>query len=436
MEQANRLTREQKEAVGLLSIGTFLEYFDLMLYVHMIVLLNELFFPPTDPFMASLLSAFAFCSTYIFRPFGALIFGWLGDNIGRKHTVVITTFLMASSCMVMAVLPTYAQIGIAASWGVTICRIVQGMSSMGEIIGAQIYLSETIKRPKQYPIVALLSLLAALGGVVALGFTTLVINYSISWRYAFWFGAGVAIVGSVARTSLRETHDFVNAKKKISKTFNTMNKDITVLDGQKPWQEKIDPVHALNFFLIQCGWPICFYIAFVHCGSVLQLSFDYSVEQVIYQNFFVAASEMLGVFLLMVLLSYYLHPILILKIKLIIFSIISLLSPWILDNASTPIEIFLVQALMMFFVLEDTPAKTIFFDYFPVLKKFTSAAFLYAVSRAFMFVITSFGCVYFTNLYGNYGLLIIIIPVLVCYTYGVLHFERLEKKAGKYCPFL
>ena len=82
----------------------------------------------------------------------------------------------------------------------------------------------------------------------------------------------MAIVGSVARTSLRETPDFVNAKKKISKTFNTMNKDITVLDGQKPWQEKIDPVHALNFFLIQCGWPICFYIAFVHCGSVLQSS--------------------------------------------------------------------------------------------------------------------------------------------------------------------
>jgi MFS transporter, MHS family, proline/betaine transporter len=70
------LTREQKEAVGLLSIGTFLEYFDLMLYVHMAVLLNELFFPKTDPGTASILSAFAFCSTFVFRPFGALIFGW------------------------------------------------------------------------------------------------------------------------------------------------------------------------------------------------------------------------------------------------------------------------------------------------------------------------------------------------------------------------
>ena len=54
------LTKEQKEAVGLLSIGTFLEYFDLMLFVHMAVLLNDLFFPKTDPFTASLLAAFAF----------------------------------------------------------------------------------------------------------------------------------------------------------------------------------------------------------------------------------------------------------------------------------------------------------------------------------------------------------------------------------------
>lgn len=85
----NVFTKQQKEAVGLLSIGTFLEYFDLMLYVHMAVLLNELFFPKTDPFTASLLSAFSFCSTYLGRPFGALIFGYISDNIGRKVVVIV-----------------------------------------------------------------------------------------------------------------------------------------------------------------------------------------------------------------------------------------------------------------------------------------------------------------------------------------------------------
>ncbi len=139
--QQTSLTREQKEAVGLLSIGTFLEYFDLMLYVHMAVLLNDLFFEPSNPFTSSLYTAFAFCSTYVLRPVGALIFGWIGDNIGRKVTVVITTSMMAISCVIMASLPTYAEIGILASCLVTICRMVQGMSSMGEVIGAELYVS-------------------------------------------------------------------------------------------------------------------------------------------------------------------------------------------------------------------------------------------------------------------------------------------------------
>jgi MHS family proline/betaine transporter-like MFS transporter len=81
----------------------------------MAVLLNELFFPKTDSHTSSLLMAFAFCSTYFLRPIGALIFGYIGDHIGRKVTVVITTTMMSFSCLIMANLPTYAQIGVTAS---------------------------------------------------------------------------------------------------------------------------------------------------------------------------------------------------------------------------------------------------------------------------------------------------------------------------------
>ena len=68
MTTEHSLTKQQKESIFLLQIGTFLEYFDLMLYVHMAVVLNELFFPPTDPKTATVLTAFAFCSTYVLRP--------------------------------------------------------------------------------------------------------------------------------------------------------------------------------------------------------------------------------------------------------------------------------------------------------------------------------------------------------------------------------
>ena len=90
-----KLTRAQKEAVFLLSIGTLLEYFDLMLYVHLSTILNDLFFPKTDPMIAKLLAATAFCMTFILRPVGGYAIGRIGDIMGRKATILITTSMMA-----------------------------------------------------------------------------------------------------------------------------------------------------------------------------------------------------------------------------------------------------------------------------------------------------------------------------------------------------
>ncbi|KJV91695.1 MFS transporter [Rickettsia bellii] len=206
VKEQRSLTREQKKAVGLLSIGTFLEYVDFMLYIHMGVLLNEIFFAPTySPYSAALLGAFSFSAPFIVRPIGALIFGWIGDRIGRKSTVIITTSIMATSCLIIANLQSYAQIGITASIIVIICRILQGMSSIGEVIGVELYFTETIKPPKSYQVVGLIGIFSVLGGTAALGLASLVTSYGFNWRLAFWVGAGIAFIGMAARTTLRET---------------------------------------------------------------------------------------------------------------------------------------------------------------------------------------------------------------------------------------
>lgn len=215
MRTFSDLSRDQKEATALLQVGTFLEYFDLMLYVHMAVLLNELFFPKTDPKTQALMTAFAFCSTYLLRPFGALIFGYIGDNVGRKATIILTTAIMSISCIVMATLPTYAQVGITAAWTVTACRIAQGLSSMGEVIGAQIYLTEITKPPFRYFAGDLTSACSAVGGFAALLVASLATMNGFNWRIAFWMGAAIALVGSVARTRLRETPEFVDVQRKL-----------------------------------------------------------------------------------------------------------------------------------------------------------------------------------------------------------------------------
>jgi len=313
-EEQRSLTREQRQAVGLLSIGTFLEYFDLMLYVHMALLLNELFFPKTDPHTASLLAALAFCSTFVLRPIGALVFGYIGDHIGRRITVIITTMMMALSCFIMANLPTYAQIGVSATWIVTICRMLQGMSSMGELIGAQVYLTEISKPPIQYPAVTSIVTFAAFGTAAALAVASLVTSFGFNWRLAFWIGSGIALVGIAARTSLRETPDFADAKRQLEQTFDDAKIDKSKLRNNPVWNEKVKKKTSLAYFLIECMWPVTFYFVYLHCSNVLKHSFGYTAEQVIHHNFVISIVHLLS-YIVITYLSYKIYPLIITKFE-------------------------------------------------------------------------------------------------------------------------
>jgi MFS family permease len=114
----------------------------------------------------------------------------------------------------MANLPTYAQIGITASWIIMFCRMAQGMSSLGEIMGAEIYIAESVTRPASYPAVAFVSVSATLGGMVALGLASLATSFYMNWRIAFWIGAIIAFIGAFARSRLRETPEFLAMKRK------------------------------------------------------------------------------------------------------------------------------------------------------------------------------------------------------------------------------
>ncbi len=430
-QQQTHLNREQKEAIGLLSIGTFLEYFDLMLYVHMAVLLNELFFPKTDPQSVALISAFAFCSTFVFRPIGAFIFGYIGDKSGRKATVIITTAIMALSCVMMANVPTYAEIGISASILVTACRILQGMSSVGEIVGAELYITETTKPPVQYPAVSFVAVASVIGSTFALGMASLVTSFGLNWRMAFWIGAVIAIVGGVARRTLRETPDFVNAKLRLQRKYEKANIDIKELDDDFIVNEKANKLTTWYLFIINCMWPVCFYFAYIHCGNLLKSSFGYSAEQVIHNNFIISIIHLASLSFTSYL-SYKIYPLKIIKFKLVIFFAFILFSPYILNNITESYHLSLLQVFIVLFAVDSVPAVSIFFRYFPVFKRYTYNSLIYAMSRGLMYIITSFGIIFLTKYFGNYGLLIIIVPISVGCAFGLVHFEKLEKVAGNY----
>ncbi|BBJ32333.1 hypothetical protein RAS_14420 [Rickettsia asiatica] len=112
------------------------------------------------------------------------------------------------------------------------------------------------------------------------------------------------------------------------------------------------------------------------------------------------------------------------------FTIIILLCPYLLNKASNPNQIFIIQSLIMAFALNVMPAVPNCFRHFPIFKRFISVTFTYALSTACMYVISSFGFPHLIKTFGNWGVLIIMIPTSI--GFGIFHFEKLEKESGNY----
>ncbi|KJV81278.1 sugar (and other) transporter family protein [Rickettsia hoogstraalii str. RCCE3] len=364
-KEQRSLTREQKEAVGLLSIGTFLEYFDLMLYVHMSVLLNKIFFSPDNTYSVKMPTAFAYCSTFVFSPFYSLLFGWIGDTIGRKPTIIITTMLMACTCIGMAILPSYDEIGFTATVLVTLFRAIQGISSTTEVTGAELYLTETVKPPLQYPAVTSFMVSTALGTMAALAVATLVTSTNLNWRYAFLFGAFVAITGTMARTTLKETPDFVDAKRRIKLAIEKTGLDPKQIENNDIVNEKTKLKTLLSYFLITCAYPVWNYFGYFYCGNILTEDFGYSPAEVINHNFYIAIGDLLSAILL-AYLSYKIYPLKILRATFYILVIFLCFFPVIMQNL-TPSYIMLINYIFLCLLLRLPLLKQFFINIFRYL---------------------------------------------------------------------
>jgi MFS family permease len=133
---------ETQLAVVAASLGTIFEWYDFFLYGTLAVFFGALFFPPGNETAAFLASLATFGAGFAVRPFGALIFGALGDRIGRKRTFMVTMVMMGFSTVVVGLLPTYAQVGVWAPVLLVSMRLTQGLAVGGEYGGAAAYVAE------------------------------------------------------------------------------------------------------------------------------------------------------------------------------------------------------------------------------------------------------------------------------------------------------
>src|SRR5689334_12549957 len=135
-------SREEKKVIFASSLGTVFEWYDFYLYAVLAPFFAAVFFPPGNA-TAALLSAFAtYAAGFLVRPFGALVFGRVGDLVGRKYTFLVTIVFMGASTFLVGLLPTYQSIGWAAPILLVTLRLIQGLALGGEYGGAATYVAE------------------------------------------------------------------------------------------------------------------------------------------------------------------------------------------------------------------------------------------------------------------------------------------------------
>jgi len=141
-DKARPMTKEEKRVILASSLGTVFEWYDFYLYGSLAVMIGAQFFSAFDTTTRNVFALLAFAAGFLVRPFGALVFGRLGDLVGRKYTFLITILIMGISTFAVGLLPSYATIGWAAPVILIILRMLQGLALGGEYGGAAVYVAE------------------------------------------------------------------------------------------------------------------------------------------------------------------------------------------------------------------------------------------------------------------------------------------------------
>jgi MFS family permease len=212
------MSAEEKKVIFASSLGTVFEWYDFYLYGSLAAVIAKQFFGGLDPTSAYIFALLAFAAGFIVRPFGALVFGRLGDMIGRKYTFLVTIVIMGSATFIVGLLPNYATIGIAAPIILVALRMLQGLALGGEYGGAATYVAEHAPMGKRGAYTAWIQTTATLG--LFLSLIVILVTRELTgpafevwgWRVPFLLSILLLAVSVYIRLSMNESPAFAKMK--------------------------------------------------------------------------------------------------------------------------------------------------------------------------------------------------------------------------------
>ena len=145
------------------AVGTMIEWYDFYIFGSLATIISPLFYPSGNDSLALIAYLSTFAVGFVVRPFGALVFGRIGDRVGRKYAFLVTLVLMGGSTALVGILPVYASAGLAAPTALLVIRIVQGLALGGEYGGAAVYVAEHVPDARRGFYTSFIQITATLG---------------------------------------------------------------------------------------------------------------------------------------------------------------------------------------------------------------------------------------------------------------------------------
>ncbi len=216
---ARPMTRDEKKVIFASSLGTVFEWYDFYLYGSLAVIIGAKFFSQFDENTRGIFALLAFAAGFLVRPFGALVFGRVGDLVGRKYTFLVTILIMGSSTFIVGILPTSDQIGLSAAVILIALRMLQGLALGGEYGGAATYVAEHAPRGRRGFYTSWIQTTATMG--LFLSLIVILVTQSLmsaddfknwGWRVPFLVSILLLAVSVWIRLQLSESPAFLKMK--------------------------------------------------------------------------------------------------------------------------------------------------------------------------------------------------------------------------------
>jgi MFS family permease len=277
------------------SVGTLIEWYDFYIFGSLAPIIAKHFFPDTNPTAALLSTLGTFAAGFIVRPFGALVFGRLGDLIGRKYTFLLTLIIMGGSTFAIGLVPDYSTIGFAAPLLVLLLRLLQGLALGGEYGGAATYVAEHSPANKRGYYTSWIQTTATLGLFLSLGII-LIIRHALDadqgesvkkfedwgWRIPFWLSIILVGISVYIRLKMKESPLFSKIKSEGKISANPLKESF----GHKMNLKMV----LLALFGATMGQGVVWYTGQFYAQSfietVCRISFDQSRTMIIWAILF------------------------------------------------------------------------------------------------------------------------------------------------------